>query len=575
MISCQRNNSRKRKIGFKIFLFLIFFIAIGYAVFSLYKRYSFTKERANLETYLGVKGEDVAIYLNDELQVKKDDKVKKTGLAANETVYIPLSFVKASINDRFYYAKDIKKILYCVPDEIRSHGDSDIHQIGNAPYIIFKDEPYLLIDFVKDYTNIRYDKYIDEESKRVYIYSDWDKENIAYIKSKESARLTGGNKSPIITDLKKGEEVKILEKMTKWIKVKTANGYIGYIRKTKINNEIERIPSSSYIERTRITKKMDAKPCIGFHQLYSNYPANKLPEVLKNAKDMNVIAPTWFVIRNNDGDIRSIANDKYSLSCHARKLQVWATVNNFDLEDIDEKKIFSNTMTRRKMIDKILREVEVNNLDGLNLDIEQVDAAAGDDYMQFVRELSIELTRVGCIFSVDTYVPYAYNKQYKLKEFNDFCDYVIVMCYDEHYSGSSEAGSVSSLPFVRDGINLSLADVDKDKLIIALPFYSRIWNTSPEGKVTSAASAAQICYDAAVNQGLKFEFDEEKGQDYGLKIKIDGGKVECWAENEKSLNYKMSEIRKADVAGTAGWKLTQENETFFSIINLNKDFNNG
>ena len=565
----MRSRHKKNPVIKFIFLSAIFII-IAYFAFVMYKRYSFTKERADLAKYLGVSGEDVAIYLNDILQNHYDTNIRYRALAANDTVYVPLSFVKAYINNRFYYAKDINKIIYCLFDEKKISGDSDIHQIGNAPYVIFKEEPYLLIDYVKDYTNIRYDKYIDEESKRVYIYTDWDKEKIAYIKSRESARLQGGNKSPIITDLKKGEEVKILDKMTKWIKVKTADGYIGYIRKTKVKNETEKIPISTYTERVRVGNRMDKKPCIGFHQLFSNFSSARLSEVLKETSGMNVIAPTWYVIKNNEGDIRSIANDSYSLSCHGRKLKVWATVNNFDLEDVDEKALFSSTITRGKMIDKILREVDVNNLDGINLDIEQVAPEAGEDYMEFVRELSIELTKIGCIFSVDTYVPYAFNKQYNLKEFNDFCDYVIIMCYDEHYSGSKEAGSVSSIGFLKDGINLSLVDVDKEKLITALPFYCRIWTTSPNGKVTSTAGGSLAIETAATQQGLKFEFDPVTCQNYGLKVTQEGSKVECWLEDYLSLAYKMSEVKKADIAGTAAWKLTQERENFFKIINMNE-----
>lgn len=560
----KTKNSLVSKI---ICIAIILFIA--FAVFNAYKRYSFTKERVDLANYLGVTGDDVAIYLNDNLQNHYDTNIKYKALKSYGVVYIPLSFVKAYINNRFYFAKDINKILYCIPDEIRVAGDTDIHQIGNAPYVIFKDEPYLLIDYVKDYTNIRYDYYLDEESKRVYIYSDWDKENIAYLRSAESARIQGGNKSPVITDLRKGEEVKILEKMTKWIKVKTSNGYIGYIRKNKIHKESEKIPVSNYIEVVRKSKRMAQKPCIGFHQVLSNYSSSKLPELLKNAKNMNVIAPTWFVIKNNEGDIRSVANDAYSQYCHAKKISVWATLNNFDLGDVNEKELFSNTLTRRKMIDKILREVSVNNLDGINLDIEQVSQDAGEDYTEFVRELSIELTKIGCILSIDTYVPYNFNKQYDLKEYNDFCDYVVIMCYDEHYSGSKEAGSVSSLNYVKDGINLSLVNVDKDKLIIGLPFYTRIWTTTPEGKVTSIAGASQALENAAIAQGLKFTFDETTCQNYGTKITQDGSKVECWMEDDLSLAYKVHEIKKMDLAGTAAWKLTQERENFFKIININ------
>lgn len=551
-------------VWFVVILFLIF------ASYKAYQRYSFTKERADLAKYIGATGDEVAIYLNDNLQNHYDTDIKYKAIMQHGTVYIPLSFVKAFINNRFYFARDINKILYCIPDEIRVSGDTDIHQIGNAPHIIFKDEPYLLIDYVKDYTNMRYDSYLDDENKRVYIYTDWDKETIAYLKSRESARLQGGNKSPVITDLKKGEEVKVLEKMTKWIKVKTADGYIGYIRKNKVNKETERIPISDYIEIVRKGTKLDKKPCIGFHQVLSNYSASKLPELLKNAKNMNVIAPTWYVIRNNEGDIRSVANDAYSQYCHGKKLSVWATINNFDLDDVDEKAIFSNTLTRRKMIDKILREVAVNNLDGINLDIEQLSYDAGEDYTEFVRELSIELTKIGCILSIDTYVPYSFNKQYDLKEYNDFCDYVIIMCYDEHYAGSKEAGSVSSINYVKDGINLSLTNVDKDKLIIGLPYYTRIWTTTTEGKVTSIAGASQAIENAAISQGLKFTFDDETCQNYGVKTTQEGSLVECWMEDDLSLAYKVHEIKKMDLAGTAAWKLTQERENFFKIININE-----
>ena len=560
---------RKKSIFAKLILLLVLFFIV-FASYNAYKRYSFIKERADLSKYLGVTGDDVAIYLNDNLQNHYDTTIKHKALKSNGAVYLPLSFVKAFINNRFYFARDINKILYCIYDEVRVAGDTDIHQIGNAPYIIFKDEPYLLIDYVKDYTNIRYDAYLDDESKRVYIYTDWDKEIIAYLKGREAARVQGGNKSPVITDLKKGEEVKILEKMTKWIKVKTADGYIGYIRKNKVNKEKENIPVSNYTETVRKRTKLSKKPCIGFHQVLSNYSSSKLPDLLKNAKNINVIAPTWYVIRNNSGDIRSIANDAYVQYCQAKKMSVWATINNFDLDDIDEKLVFSNTLTRRKMIDKILREVSVNNLDGINLDIEQVSPEAGEDYTQFVRELSIELTKIGCILSIDTYVPYNYNKQYDLKEYNDFCDYVIIMCYDEHYAGSKEAGSVSSINYVRDGINLSLVNVDKDKLIIGLPFYTRIWTTTTDGKVTSIAGASQAMETAALTQGLKFTFDETTCQNYGTKITQEGDTVECWMEDDLSLAYKIHEIKKMDLAGTAAWKLTQERENFFKIIDINE-----
>ncbi|MBR1844888.1 MAG: SH3 domain-containing protein [Lachnospiraceae bacterium] len=543
---------------------------VAFLSFKLYEKYSFTSEKVDLTEYIGVSGDDVAIYLNDVPKSVSDEGSNYFAIKEHDATYLPLSFVKEFINNRFYYAKDVSKMLYCLPDEVKSFGDTDMHQMGNAPYVVFRDEPYLLIDYVKDYSNIRYDMYLDDEAKRVYVYTDWDKEDIGYLKSREAVRVQGGNKSKVITTLRRGEEIKILDQMTKWYKVKTSDGYIGYIRKSKIGKTEERIPTSDYIEFIRPGNKLQNKVCLGFHQVFSVYSTANMPTLLKYTEGMNVIAPTWLVIRSNEGALFSNASDAYVQYCHNKGLSVWATVNNFDMGHFDDKKIFSSTKNRRSLIERIVREVTVNGLDGINLDIEKVPTDAGEDYTEFVRELSIELTNIGCILSIDTYVPYAYNSHYDLKEYNDFCDYVIIMCYDEHYAGSKEAGSVSSIGYVRDGINLSLVDVDKDKLIIALPFYTRVWTTLSDGSVGSIVGGSLAMENSARKSGLTFAFDDATCQNYGIKTGSDGSKIECWLEDELSLAYKTTEIKNADLAGTAAWKLGQERETFFSIININE-----
>ncbi|MBQ7743826.1 MAG: SH3 domain-containing protein [Lachnospiraceae bacterium] len=543
---------------------------VAFLSFKLYEKYSFTSEKVDLTEYIGASGDDVAIYLNDVPKSVSDEGSNYFAIKEHDATYLPLSFVKEFINNRFYYAKDVSKMLYCLPDEVKSFGDTDMHQMGNAPYVVFRDEPYLLIDYVKDYSNIRYDMYLDDEAKRVYVYTDWDKEDIGYLKSREAVRVQGGNKSKVITTLRRGEEIKILDQMTKWYKVKTSDGYIGYIRKSKIGKTEERIPTSDYIEFIRPGNKLQNKVCLGFHQVFSVYSTANMPTLLKYTEGMNVIAPTWLVIRSNEGALFSNASDAYVQYCHNKGLSVWATVNNFDMGHFDDKKIFSSTKNRRSLIERIVREVTVNGLDGINLDIERVPTDAGEDYTEFVRELSIELTKIGCILSIDTYVPYAYNSHYDLKEYNDFCDYVIIMCYDEHYAGSKEAGSVSSIGYVRDGINLSLVDVDKDKLIIALPFYTRVWTTLSDGSVGSIVGGSLAMENSARKSGLTFAFDDVTCQNYGIKTGSDGSKIECWLEDELSLAYKTTEIKNADLAGTAAWKLGQERETFFSIININE-----
>lgn len=566
-----RTRRRRSKGPFSKLFTIILLLVVGFVGYKVYNHYSFTKERVDLNEYMKVSGDDVAVYINDERFKSILDHTP--AISSNDTVYLSLSFVKANLNNRFYYARDLKKILYSLIDETRSFGDGDIHQVGGAPYVKFMEEPYLLVDFVKDFTNIRYDKYVDDNYKRVYIYTDWDKEEIAYISANESLRVLGGNKSPIIVDLKKGEEIKILDEMTKWSKVKSSSGFIGYIRNSRIKNKIENVPNSDFKEQSRPKYNFGEKVLIGFHQMTSIYNTKNLPDVLKPTKGMNVISPTFFTIKDNNGEIRSLASPEYVRVCHNRGLKVWPTFTNFEIVDanINLKEVLGSAIKRKKIIDKLIQQINASSIDGLNIDIESVPQSAGEDYIQFIRELSIEMAKIKKPLSVDTFVPYEYNFHYNMKELQFFCDYVVVMCYDEHYNGSKKAGSVSSIGYVADGINLSLRDVDKDKLIIALPFYCRIWTTTPAGKVTSNAYGSQICENQAITQGLTFTFDDTTKQNYGSKVAQDGSVVECWLEDDLSLAYKMELVKQADVAGTAAWKITQERENFFNIINMNNE----
>ena len=565
----RKSRKKKLKTGSKMFLVIILLgIFFGVGGF-LYNRYSLTREKANLFEYTGAKDDSVAIYINDILQVNKENGEKYQGICINNAAYLSLSWVKKYLNNRFYYAQDLRRILYTTVDEINSYGENDTHQVGNSKYVVFRDEPYLLINFVADYTNIRFDTHLMHTNKRIYIYNDWEREKFAYLKSSEAARVRGGNKSPIVVECKKGEEVKILEQMVKWCKVKTVTGFIGYVRNTKLANETYKEPPSTFVELKKEKYGLNEKVVLGFHQVFSNYASNKLADLLKNTKGMNVIAPTWYVIKNTDGDIRSVANVEYVQNCHRRGLKVWATVNNFDMGRFDDKKVFSSSFTRRKMIDKLLREIEVCSLDGINLDIEGLNADSAEHFVEFVRELSIELTKRKITLSVDTYIPFKMNKHYDIQELGKYCDYVIVMCYDEHYNGS-DVGSVSSISFVRSGIELSLEKVDKEKLVIAVPFYTRIWTTDESGKISSEAYGSQKAEDKCKSSGIKtFEFDETTGQNYGSTTTKTGSKIECWLEDSTSIGIKLYEIVKEDLAGVAAWKLGQERDDFFTILNIN------
>lgn len=184
------------------------------------------------------------------------------------------------------------------------------------------------------------------------------------------------------------------------------------------------------------------------------------------------------------------------------------------------------------------------------------------DYRQFIRELSIECRKAGVVFSLDNYVPRPYNAQYSRDVQAECADYVVVMGYDEHYAGGDEAGSVASIDFVTDGIDGTLKEVPKEKLINALPFYTRLWmeSTDENGnvKLSSKTYSMQGALDIVAELGTGMEWDEEVGQ-YVAFGEVDGVKYSIWLEEDESIKAKMKVVRERELAGISGWCLGMEN----------------
>ena len=106
-------------------------------------------------------------------------------------------------------------------------------------------------------------------------------------------------------------------------------------------------------------------------------------------------------------------------------------------------------------------------------------------------------------------------------------DYVIMMGYDEHFAGG-EAGSVSSINYVKNGIAGMLENVPREKLIGGVPFYTRLWTEAGDGTITSKA------------MGIA----EEK--------MVDNNQVELtWQADTASI---MARCRQVMALSSSGWK---------------------
>jgi len=539
----------------------------GAGLFYYVKKYMPTKARADLNSYFSVSGDNVELYLNHEKQV--EDSVLTLGRMQDGEVYLPYGFVVKQLNIRFYYDDDEKTLRYALPDSVEIYQPGEKGKDGKLPYFVDGKNIFLSLSLIQSHTALEVENFTDTEHKRVFLYNDFGKEKQATLTAKEAVRVQGGVKSPILTDMEKGDKVLVLEKMEKWSKVETKNGFIGYLRNSRLGDEVEIEKSSDFRAPVYSHKSMGegVHPTLAFHQITTREANNSLDTLLPNAAEANIVAPTWYVLSDNAGNFISYSDANYVAKAHAAGKKVFATLNNFDAGKVDAKALFSAAKHRSALIENLVKDLKEKQVDGINVDIELLPESAARDYLEFMRELSIACRTEDLFLSVDCYVPFAYNAYYNIKELGEICDYVVIMCYDEHYAGSEEAGSVSSLSYVERGIDESASKMDKNRVIIALPFYTRVWITDANGKLRSEALSITKAKEWITEKNVPLEWKEDIGQYYGV-IQDGNEKKEIWMEDEKSMEAKMSLLREKGIQGVAAWKLGQEPQGFWSILNL-------
>ena len=552
---------KKKLIPYLVAVGLIVLIAVGALGVHILQKYIPTKEQADIGQLLGVEGERTAIYLDDELQ-------EEQGITRDNQTYLPLRWVNERLNEKFYWDEVEKILVYTLPDSI-VYADRRTMGNGDKPLLQVEGEDvYLLAGLVGNYTDITTEVYNTDQHKRIYVNSTGRSWQSGNVRKKTAVRVLGGIKSPVITTLEKGGSFRILEQMTEWSKVRTEGGFIGYIPNKAIGDTWTEKDSSLFLEPLYSSIALDEKICLAWHQVTSEEANKALEGLIAGTKGVNVIAPTWFALTDNEGSYHSFADQEYVDTAHEKGMQVWAVLDNFNRgENVNSEILFARTSVRKELIARLIEEVKAYGIDGINLDIEGIKPEAGPHYVQFIRELSVSCRKEGIILSVDNYVPTAYTAFYNRAEQGRVADYVIIMAYDEHYAGG-EAGSVSSLSYVKKGIEDTLGEIPREKVVCALPFYTRVW-TEDGDKTTSSAFGISAAREWVEENQVKLYWQEELGQYYGELDTEDGLKL-IWLEDETSLGLKMELIKKENLAGVACWKLGFEPESIWDVVKVNE-----
>lgn len=550
---------RKILVSILTIVISIGIIAAAVGGFFLYRKYAPSKDVVAPADWFAVSGDEVALVLDNEL-----DEMN-TGRYIGGQSYLPLDWVNDNLNERFYWDSAQKQIIYTLPESI-VYADTTMLSGNGKPLIVEQDDQvWLMTGLVQTYTDIRVELFDEGEVKRAFIDTQWEPDRVASLKKDGKVRVLGGVKSAIIAEVLEDGEVLVLDSMENWSRVRTSDGYLGYIQNKLLGKQREVTLVSTFEEPVYTSISMDEPVRLVWHQVTTEKANGGMERLMENTRGVNVIAPTWFMLTDNSGNYHSLADKAYVDRAHDMGLQVWAVLDNFNMgENVQSEVLFASTEARRKLIASLLEDVKNYGLDGINLDIEGIKPSAGPHYVQFIRELSVECRKNGIVLSVDTYVPSAYTAFYNRAEQGRVADYVVVMGYDEHYAGG-EMGSVASLGYERKGIEDTMSVVPPEKIISAIPFYTRVWKETEEGTSSTALGIADA-KEWVKSNNVELYWQEELGQYYG---ELDRGdeKYYIWMEEEESIRKKMELIHEYNLAGVACWKLGLEPAEIWDVIN--------
>ena len=563
----KRRRRRRRNSNAVMVLVVILLIVVVAAVGVLtaaIKRHTPSDTRMDLNTYYGLeKEDDVALVLQNTVSDTK-------GKWMDGRVYLDYETVSNVLGGRFYWEADSSQMLYTTPKEILAIAPESTSYTVNGEnkdegYKIIRqtdDKIYLALDFIQKYMEIT--STVTESPNKAVIRYQWGSEEIVKAKNDTVIRYRGGIKSDILTDVAKGTELTLIEELDNWSQVATSDGFNGYVSKEELTAPEEKKAEydGSYKEEfTSLTR--DHKINLAWHQVTSEDANAGLAQTLESIKGINVISPTWFSVTGAEGTISSLASADYVNLAHEKGLEVWGLIDNFN-KDVSTLDTLSNRTSREHLIQKLIEEAVRVGLDGINVDFEALTQEEAPHFIQFIRELSISCRKNNLVLSVDNPVP-QFTSFYNRKEQGIVADYVIIMGYDEHTDGTEEAGSVASLPFVEEGIQQTLKEVPKNKVINGVPFYTRLWFTDNAGTVTSEIMGMDQASKIVTEMGMEMYWNKDVSQNYA-ELSTDNGLYQMWLEDEQSLDAKMQLVQKYELGGVAEWKLGFERADVWNTI---------
>lgn len=559
----EKNERNSSKLIFNIFIVLVFLVLLG-GVFYLSPNY--IREDYDGKTKVLINNNNVTLKMKNDVYIDE-----------NNNVFLSLADVRNYFDKYIEYDKENGSIVTTSEiniakmstkyNKITINGqeeelNSSAIEKNETIYLPFSEISEKVYDVDLEYI---------KDTNTIIIDSLDRKQEVANTTKETKLKYKPQTLSGTLEKLDANEQVVYIEETNNWAEVRSKDGTIGYIKKEDLGNVEVAREAKEYID------KVEGKVNLVW-DYYSEYA--KAPDRTGETMDgVNVVSPSFFSLeRGSNGEIYDNAKDdgaEYIEWAHNNNYQVWAMFSNNSLKDTTSQ-ILNDYEKRETMIENLMDLVEEYNLDGVNVDFENMNESDKDVYSRFLIELAPRLKKIGKTLSVDVTAPdgsETWSLCFDRNTIANVADYIVFMAYDQYGTSSNKAGTTAGYNWVEANVKkfLGQEDVDPEKIILGIPLYMRLWEEEEDGTAKPEVVNMKDMFDVLPENQVA-TWDEELKQ-YYVEYEEDGKTYKMWVENEKSVGEKINLANQYNLAGIAFWEKDREtNDEFWTFVKeqLNK-----
>jgi Predicted glycosyl hydrolase len=551
-----RPRRRRGRALRRLFMLMFFLLAIFGSIYWFFVLRASTE---HVQPYDGAK--DVIVF--------EGKRMDATYLLDAEQILLPFDFIKEKIDPAIFWDEPTRSVIVTTKDKVlRMESGEVVAHLNKQPVNLqvpvkeVEGKRYVPLDPLTRLYPFAFERKADTGVLLVEQEGyEIEQAHVISGEEKQLVRVGASHRTPIVSELSSGDTVDVLGEQEGYYRVLTASGIAGFLPEKSVEMSGKRKVSLQHAGSSgeQVAWKPDGQKV----NMVWEHVVSKNPNVaqIETLPGVNVIAPTWFELKDAEGTLINRADSAYVKWAHKRGYQVWGLVTNGFNPDWTQS-VLGSYDKRDKLIVQLIHYAHLYDLDGINIDFENVYYEDKERLVQFVRELTPYLHQQGLTVSIDVTIK-SNAKTWSMfldrKALAEVVDYMAVMTYDEHWAASPKAGSVASLPWVEAGLQGVLEEVPNEKLLLGVPFYTRLWTEAKQAdgtvKVSSKALSMPRAQEWIAERKLTPVLDKASGQQYvEYRDPKDGNVYKMWLEDVSSMAKRMELVKKYDLAGVASWR---------------------